>query len=269
MNRDNRGGAHGEPTGRFRLLQLTARDLAALSALELWGVLGLGQLQAWAYWRGGTLEERVRLFFEEIRRDDYERYGYKRLLRLERGGFVRPHICPGFKKLYLLSAGGHEELRARARARFPEHLAEVSPYKVRHTLAVAGVWMSARAFRNVRPVAERELRYRWDMRREKPLGGIVPDLLFQGKEGMQAMEVELSPKAHRRYLRLWQTYGRRLPRGGQVLYLTGFPGGYEMILRLARKHQVWFIRAATINDWKLSRGFCDFNNYTLLEEDTM
>lgn len=70
-------------------LRLQEREYEVLAELERWGLLGLGQLESLFFRQGSWTRERVRLLFNEYDREAYDRYGYKRLFRLEKTRYIR------------------------------------------------------------------------------------------------------------------------------------------------------------------------------------
>ena len=87
-------------SGNFRLEE---RDIQVLLALEKWGVLGLGQLDGMLFRRLAEPEERVRLFFNELEREDYWQGAYKRLRQLEIRGLIRKGVYVNQRQVFLLT----------------------------------------------------------------------------------------------------------------------------------------------------------------------
>ena len=91
-------------------VRLKEREYEVLLELDKWGVLGIGQLEGMLFWKGSDTAERVRLLFNEYGRDAYDRYGYKRLVKLEGAGYVRIITERGQERIYTLSRQGKTAL---------------------------------------------------------------------------------------------------------------------------------------------------------------
>lgn len=70
-------------------MELTKRDVGILEALEKWGVMGLGQVDGFLFRTEIPEVERVRLFFNELKREDHWGGAYKRLRALVNAGLIR------------------------------------------------------------------------------------------------------------------------------------------------------------------------------------
>ncbi len=79
-------------TGRLRL---NNRDYKIMSALEVWGVLGLGQLASLVFYPKAL---NLDLIFNRYGRRLYDGYAYKRVFRLEKAGYIK--ACAPVQSLY-------------------------------------------------------------------------------------------------------------------------------------------------------------------------
>lgn len=243
----------GTVRGDFRIEE---RDIQVMLALEKWGLLGLGQLDGLMFRKGVGAEERTRLFFNEIERKDYWLGAYKRLRRLEVGGLIRAQDYLNQRKVFFLTDRGHGVLKELGRARLRRNLRGLSEFWARHELAVAAVGLVVSEVLGLPVSSERE-RYQlggFDPKALRKGEVVMPDLLIPIRGQIRALEVELVPKTRERYAKLWTRYYHKLPEGGAVLYLTGWPNGDEWMIQLARRLRAHFLYCAPLSKFRESLG---------------
>lgn len=248
-------------------MELTKRDVGVLEALEKWGVMGLGQLDGLLFRNEAAEAERMRLFFNDLKREDYWGGAYKRLRTLEEVGLVKTFRAINYCQVYMLTGRGHERLREQQRAAYRHPIRGVGEAYLRHEIAVCGVGLVMTELLGLRVQATRQiwenLRLREDLRKgDSKL--TLPDLLVQdAREQWHAVEVELTAKSRERYLELLWNRERRW-RGGMVLYLTGWPTGVEHILGLMGKSQSVRTYVASLAEFKERLGRCEYVRMTTL-----
>lgn len=249
---DKKGG--GDP------LKLGERDLDVLSALESWGILGLGQIDGLVFKRELNRAERIKLFFNETDSSVYVGYAYKRLLKLERAGLIKGISFVNFPKLYCLSLRGHETLGRRGLARLPSFRRSISASLVRHELMVNGVGLTMREILglDVRTEMDRISRHMGSQNLARQRRLILSDLWVVNPEQPKAIEVELRQKSWERYRKLWEVYDRHIPYKGVVLYLAGWPGGRDRLHRFARRFKAHRIHAGSLADFRADPETCPF-----------
>lgn len=250
-------------TGKNQEIPQTPRDLKVLSALEIWGVLGIGQLHGLASLEVPA-EEKVRLFFNETERSSYATRLSKRLRKLETAGYIRGHFFINHPKLFTLAERGHELLKRRGAARLPGYRDAIDESLVDHELTVnaAGLVMSELLGLTVR--TERE-RFQWNShggRSPAPERGIS-DLWIVDYVQPKAIEVEMHQKSENRYQDIFEAYRRKLPDGGAVLYLTAWPSGVRCILGHAQTFRAPFIYACSLAEFRRTGGRALFQSATV------
>lgn len=240
---------------RRGVIRLTPRDLKILAALEKWGVLGIGQMIGLGA-EGPLAEiERVERFFNQMERDDYELGVPRRLHALEEQGYIRGHFFQRQPKAFTLTERGFNSLRDERQEYRPEVRDFVSEAIIRHELKVTGVGLVLAetlglAARRQHPQAV------WAHaggRRRLVVEGAA-DLWIDSPSQPKAVEVELTQKSKRRYVEIFESYRRRLPRSGVVLYLTGWPGGAAIILKNAREQRAPFVYACALDEFRQAAG---------------
>ncbi|MDE2490208.1 MAG: hypothetical protein KGM24_05135 [Elusimicrobia bacterium] len=229
-----------------------------LAALEVWGVLGVGQLHGLAA-EDAPAAERTDLFFNEMDRRLYWTRLFKRLVRLESQGCIRGHVFVNHRKAYTLAARGHELLHRGGLARLAGYRDSIEESLLDHelTAAAAGLVMTELLGLDVR--SERE-RFQWTGRggraRAPERGG--SDLWIVDRRRPKAVEIEMGQKSEGRYEDIFEGYRRRMPPGGAVLYLTAWPTGVGCILRHARRHRASFVYACSLADFRRTAGRAPF-----------
>jgi len=246
-------------------MKLQERDFKVLEALERWGVMGLGQVDGLLFHKEVSGEERARLFFNDIRREDYWGRAYKRLGGLEKLGLVRVQRSDYTWPVYLLTARGFELLRRRGKTRYETPSQGISERLVRHEIATVGVGL---VLTEVLGLGVNTARETWDWmgkkygRRSQEARLTMPDFLV-GKAGGDVehiVEVELTPKSRRRYAEIFRSHQSRLPdhRTSKILYIAGWPGGVGHLMRLGHRFEVSAIQAAQLSDFRAKLGRCEF-----------
>lgn len=241
--------------------RLQERDYELLGALEVWGVLGLGQIDGLVFHKGLSDAEKCRRFFNGYGVELYRLSGYKRLSDLKKSGYVEAHFYHGFPMVFTLASKGHTALKAAERARLPGFRRTVSAHLIEHEVLVnaAGLVLSEVLGLTVRTIRQRTA---WS-----PRGGWshtaarskVPDLWIAGDEP-KAVEIELNQKSMLLYPDIWEAYRERLPRGGAVLYLTDWPSGPAFVARQAGRLGMSFIYACDLREFASSLGLSPFIN---------
>lgn len=245
---------------RTKSIILRERDYEILAAIEKWGILGLAQLDGLVFKKEAGADERIRLFFNESKRELYTLACYKRLRDIERAGYVRSHFYVNQPKLHTLTEKGHRALLEVGRAMLPGYRRSISEYLLRHEIAVNGVGLAIEQLLGLSVRSERQRapnkRPGWQM--PDPTKSPVADLWIVDEAQPKAIEVELTQKAERRYKAIWDAYRYRLPNGGILIYLTSWPSGPAHILSLAREYRVPFLFVASLKEFRESQGRCRF-----------
>ena len=123
-------------------LQLTPRDIKMLTALETWGVLGIGQLVGLGLEGALAEPELVEGFFNKMDRDDYGLGVARSIHALESAGYIHGHAFLRQPKAFTLAARGFEELSDEPRERQSDVRYEVSEALIRHDLKLSAVGLS-------------------------------------------------------------------------------------------------------------------------------
>jgi hypothetical protein len=243
-------------------MELQERDFEVLAAIERWGAMGLGQVDGLLFHAGVTAEERARLFFNDVRREDYWGRAYKRLSCLEKAGLIRTQRYVHSWPVYLLTFKGHDMLKRRGRAIFASPSYKVSGTLVRHEIMVTAVGLVLTEVIGLRVESARQT---WDwMNRKYPNQRharlAMPDLLVDEVSSRHIVEVELTPKYKRRYAEIFASHGRRLPdQHSRILYLTGWPHGEEFLRRVARESEYGsYVNVASLEDFRATLGHSQF-----------
>ncbi len=229
-----------------------------LAALEAWGVLGIGQMIGVGL--AGGLDETalVERFFNRMDRDDYDLGVAARLRALEDSGYIQGHSFLRQPKAFTLSHKGFEALSEEPRQARSEVRGEVSEALIRHDLKVSAVGLVLAQILAL-PARREHPQVVWSAsegRRRLTLEG-VSDVWIDAQPP-RAVEVELTQKSRGRYAEIFENYRRRLPRGGAVVYLAGWPGGVDMILRNAREQRAPFVFAGALDEFARTAGRAAF-----------
>ena len=245
-----------EASERMRMME---RDYRVLEALEKWGVLGLGQIDAAFHRRPEDAVERMRLYFNEIDRRDYWLGAYKRMELLRRLDLVRLERYINHHQTYLLTTAGHRLLYSRGRSMLGSFRQVMPEMFLDHELTVAAVGLILEETSGKKILSSRQL---YETREPQPRRGrrdiMLPDLWIVDRDWPCAVEIELNQKSERRYRDLFEEYRTRLQRGGRVLYLTGWAGLRDTIIKLATQRRFPHLYAASIPDFRAARERCRF-----------
>lgn len=259
------GGVVGETAGeewskRTEEIQLQDRDLNIFSCLEIWGIMGLGQIEG-ACFSGDLRTEKVgSLLFNEGY--GYKSAAYGRLRRLIREGYLAVQKFYGQAQVYGLTEKGHKTLKSRGMAELPTFLKETSPATAHHKLLTAGAGLLASRVLGLPVLSERQLYFIQRNRQKtgKWTGGLLlPDLLIPGSD-RKAIEVELHQKKEEKYRWRWESYRRKLRGRGQVLYLVPRKSRMNGLLELSGKCGAGFVYALDIPTFQESLGRAAFLN---------
>ncbi len=256
MNEKNLAHRHGETP-------LTPRDMKVLAGLEVWGVLGVAQLHGLAD-ADALPGARAALFFNEMDRRLYWTRLFKRLCRLEAEGYIRGHLFVNHRKAYTLAERGHGVLKLRGLSRLPGYRDSIEESLLDHELTAAAAGLVMTELLGLKVSTERE-RFVWTGRGGRssaPERGIS-DLWIVDGERPKAVEIEMHQKSERRYEDIFETYRRKLPPGGAVLYLTAWPSGARCIQRHAQTFRAAFVYACSLSDFRRSAGRAPFESATL------
>lgn len=243
------------------------RDFKVLEALEKWGALGLGTIDGAFFRRTAAWPERMRLMFNEIDRRDYWHGAYKRMDMMRKQGLVKLESYINHHQTYLLTSEGHRLLKSRGRSILMGIRPALPETFVDHELTVAAVGLILEESSGKRIISHRELyaAYDWRARRRSrsSKGPLLPDLWIVDKERPCAVEVELCQKSWRRYANLWEEYRHKLPRGGVLLYLTGWPRLKDTLLTQGIRQRLPNLYAASLQDFRAAREHCVFEGTVL------
>lgn len=229
-----------------------------LSALETWGVLGIGQMFGLGLAQALGEAEMVERFFNKMERDDYELGLAKRLHALEASGYLRGHSFLRLRKAFTLTLKGLGALSDEPVSSHKEVRDSVSEALIRHDLKVSAVGLVLTQVLGL-PARREHPQIVWTStngRRHFTLEGAAD--LWIDTPAPRAVEVELTQKSRRRYEEIFGSYRRRLTGGGAVLYLTGWPEGSAMILRNARDQRAPFVYACALDEFRRTAGRCVF-----------
>lgn len=239
-------------------VQLTQRDLGMLSALETWGVLGIGQMFGLGLAQTLSESAKVERFFNKMERDDYKVGLASRLHSLEVAGYVQGHSFLRQPKAFTLTHKGREAISDEPVSR-SDVRDTVSEAMIRHDLKVSAVGLVLTQILGL-PARREHPQIVWTKsndRRQFALEGAA-DMWIDTAATPRAVEVELTQKSRRRYEEIFETYRRRLSSNGAVLYLTGWPEGVSLILRNARDQRAPFVFACSLEEFRRAVGRCVF-----------
>lgn len=234
-------------------LQLTNRDKKMLSALEVWGVLGIGQMVGLGLEQTLGEAELIERFFNRMDREDYKLGVAARLHALEASGYILGHSFQRQPKAFTLTLKGRSAISDEPRSH-SEVRDAVSEAMIRHDLKVSAVGLVLTQILGL-PARREHPKAVWthtNGRRHLSLEGAAD--LWIDTANPRAVEVELTQKSRRRYEEIFETYRRRLPGAGAVLYLTGWPGGVSIILRNARDQRAPFVFACSLDEFRRAAG---------------
>lgn len=231
-----------------------------LSALETWGVLGIGQMFGLGLAQTLSEAELVERFFNKMERDDYELGLAKRLHSLEGAGYLQGHSFLRLPKAFTLTLKGRDAISDEPVSSRSDVRDSVSEAMIRHDLKVSAVGLVLTQLLGL-PARREHPQIVWTStngRRHLALEGAAD--LWIDTPAPRAVEVELTQKSRRRYEEIFGSYRRRLTGGGAVLYLTGWPGGSAMILRNAQDNRAPFVYACGLDEFRRTAGRCVFES---------
>jgi hypothetical protein len=197
----------------------------------------------------------IERFFNGMARDDYKLGIVNRIHALEVACYIQGHSFLRQPKAFTLSSLGVEALSEEPKTRRPEVRDAVSEALIRHDLKVAAVGLVLTKLLGL-PAWREHPQIVWAQsggRRQLMVEGAA-DIWIDTPAAPKAVEVELTQKSRKRYVEIFETYRRRLPHNGVVLYLTGWPQGIGMILRNAREDRAPFVYACGLDEFRLSAG---------------
>lgn len=243
--------------------KLNPLDVKILGLLEVWGALGLGQIEGACSGNFDDSKRLVGLLFNDSTR--YAGRIYLRLRGLEDLGLiaVQREILP--RQVYRLTMLGHAILRREGRSRLdlrPRRMG--STILVHHTTAAA-VGLVLERFLGLEVVSERQFYERlWkDSARKSPAGFYLPDLILHLPKGYGRcmVEVEMNQKATVLYEARWGYYRKTLGQKDKVLYLTPQPSLSLRLLGIAERCEADFLYAADLDSFREELGRALFLNY--------
>ena len=230
-----------------------------LSAMETWGVLGIGQMVGLGLAETLSEADLVERYFNKMERVDYDLGIGKRIHALEAAGYIQGHSYLRQPRAFTLTQKGLEALSDEPETCHPDVRDAVSEALIKHELKVSAVGLLLTQLLGLS--ARRELpKAVWTHshgRRHLTLEGAA-DLWIDSPTEPRAIEIELTQKSKKRYQDIFETYRRRLPLGGAVLYMTGWPEGAGLILRNARAERAPFVYACALDEFRQSAGRCPF-----------
>ena len=243
-------------------VRLQPTDWKWLSALEVYGVLGLGQLNGLALPRGSDQATSIRLFFNETVKRDHWRGRSRRVVKLAKHGYLKAHQLPHQATLFTLTERGHEALKQAGLARLPGFRHRISDALATHELTANAVGLMLAELLGLEVLTARE-RAEWKGRGGRPAtdSRIVPDLWIADDAEPKGVEIERGQKSKEEYGERWRTMRLILPENGLLLYLTGWPGGKRFILELAQHFRAGFVLVAELGEFRQGRGRCRFVGY--------
>lgn len=237
-------------------------DLRWLSSMEVYGILGLGQMVGMALGVGADSAARLRLFFNRTVKKDHWRGRSRRVLRLAQAGYIKAHRFPGRSGVFTLTEKGHGALKSAGMSRLPGFRRRISEAMVEHELTVAGVGLVLSEMLGLEVLPARE-RVEWKGRGGRPPTDFktVADLWIADDHEPKAVEIERGQKAKGEYREKWASMRLTMPENGLLLYLTTWPGGKRFILELAQDFRAGFVLVAGIEEFTQALGRCRFVGY--------
>ena len=243
-----------------RRRKLKDLDIKILGILEVWGALGLGQIEGVCGEEWREAEKVQALFFNESFK--YEGRIYLRLRGLERDGLVQTQRALNSKQVYRLTPWGHAALRRQMAAKLPSAPRSVSPTTLEHRIICAGVGLVIARFLTLPVLSERQFYYvlRSNLGK-RPEGFHLPDLMVQLPEGRCPVEIELHLKTDESYEALWSFYRDGLGQKDRLIYLTPSRHFTRKLLELARSHEADFLYACDLAAFRGGLGRVEFRNF--------
>ena len=240
---------------------MNPRDIKMLSAMETWGVLGIGQMMGLGMTE--TLNEtgQVERFFNTMDRTDYMIGVAKRVHMLEIAGYIQGHSFQRQPKAYTLTYTGRAAISDEPASERSDPRNFVSEALIKHDLKVSAVGLVLTQILGL-PARREHPQAVWTKSNGQghlTLEG-ASDLWIETILGPMAIEVELTQKSRKRYAGIFDTYRRRFSDlgAGSALYLTGWPHGAAVILRNARDQRAPFVFVCALDEFRRTAGRCAF-----------
>lgn len=243
-------------------LSLQPTDWKWLTALEIYGVFGLGQLVGLGLIKTYDPTNLVRLFFNGIKRHEHWLRRAKRVRKLVESGYLQVQRFPHRLLFFTLTEKAHKTLQEAGLARLPGFRHRISESMVNHETLVAGVGLVLSELMGLEVLTARE-RVEWKGRGGRPAtdSRTVPDLWIADDSEAKGVEIERGPKSKEEYRERWRTMRLILPENGLLLYLTVWPGGKRFIRELAQDYRADFILVAELDEFIQAKGRCRFVGY--------
>lgn len=243
-------------------LWLQPTDWKWLSALEVYGILGLGQMIGLAMEAGSDEAQLVRLFLNASLRKEHWIGRAQRVRKLTKTGYIQRHQFPYRPPVFTLTEKGHGLIKEAGLSRLSGFRHRISETMVAHEMTVAGVGLVLSELLGLEILLARE-RVEWKGRGGRPAtdSRTVPDLWIADDAEAKGVEIERGPKSKEEYRERWRTMRLILPENGVLLYLTAWPSGKRFIKELAQDYRAEFILVAELKDFIQGRGRCRFVGY--------
>lgn len=243
-------------------ISLQPTDWKWLTALEVYGVFGLGQLVGLGLVTTYDSANLVRLFFNDMKRHEHWFRRAKRVRKLVESGYLQAQRFPDRLLFFTLTEKAHKVLQESGLARLPGFRHRISESMANHETLVAGVGLVLSELMGLEVLTARE-RVEWKGRGGRPAtdSRTVPDLWIADDSEAKGVEIERGPKSKEEYRERWRTMRLILPENGQLLYLTVWPGGKRFIRELAQDYRADFILVAELDEFIQAQGRCRFVGY--------
>ena len=172
-------------------LWLQPKDWQWLSALEVYGILGLGQLIGLAMEQGSDPGQLMRLFFNSSLRKEHWIGRAKRVRRLAKTGYIQGHHFPYRPPVFTLTEKGYGLIKEVGLSRVQGFRHRISETMVAHELTVAGVGLVLSELLGLEVLLARE-RVEWKGRGGRPAtdSRTVPDLWIADDSEPKGVEIE-------------------------------------------------------------------------------
>lgn len=244
-----------------RKRKLKDLDIKILGLLEVWGALGLGQIEGVCGSEGRADEQVEGLFFNEGFK--YAGRFYLRLRELERAGLAATQRALGSKQVYRLTDWGHAALRRQMAARLPSAQRTVCPSTLEHRIIGAGVGLLIERFLRLPVLSERQCYYalRTNLGGKRRAGFHLPDMTVYLPKGRCAVEVELHKKGDKSYANVWSFYKRGLKPEDRLVYLTPNQAFTQSLLETAGELGCADLYACDLPAFRRGLGRSEFRNF--------
>lgn len=240
-------------------IELSADDYKMLSAIEVWGLLTLGQIIGLRLPVGAPEQEKTRLFFNEMDPKDYNRWGRFRANELREAGYIRQVSYGNSPSVFLLTLKGRAALEAKGLRKLKKMRWNISHTKLDHEVAVASVGLVLKESLGLAVRVDR-VPYAAETASTKRKGIAVPDLSVDTSVGGRAVEIERTQKHWVDLHEKWPAFRKARPKT-PLLYLTDFKFGRKFLLAQAAKLRADYVYVCGLEDFKRSCGRSGFLNY--------